>query len=314
MAGKSKVAMRGGWSGEMLLPLVAAAMAGKLLDFEEMKLRDAMGIAYAQCAGNNQAHLDGASTVRLQQAFGSKAGILSTVLADEGFTGAKAILEGSYGLYPLYMYGEYAVDVLTEELGKQFEGSEITIKAYPCCGFTHAGINAALQLTQEHEIKADDIEKITLHTSSYGHSVCGGEKKIVPKTVPDAQFSYYYAVATSLVRGKVFIDDFTEDAVRDPRVLAMARKIEVVMDTKKDDKRTLGTDIDMEIETKDGENYRKSMGLENPISMVECAQKLQACARFSAKPLPNETIDKISQLVERFDELEDVTLVLQYLT
>ena len=136
----------------------------------------------------------------------------------------------------------------------------------------------------------------------------------MPETGPDAQFSYYYAVATSLVRGKVFIDDFTEDAIRDPRVLAMARKIEVVMDTKKDDKRTLGTDIDMEIETKDGENYRKSMGLENPISMVECGQKLKACARFSARSLPNEYIDKISQLVERLDELDDVTVVLQYLT
>ena len=308
----------GGWSSETPAPLAVAMMGGKMLGFDEEKMLNSMGIAYAKCAGNIQAHTEGALTVRLQQGFSAMSGILSLMLADEGLTGAKDILEGKYGFYSLYMRGHYRPEVLTKEIGKRFEISNVSIKPYPCCKFTHTPIFGALQLVKEHRIISDSIRKVTIATNSYGNTICGGERKIVPRNVPDAQFSYYYTVATALVKGRVFIDDFTEDAIRNEQVLSVARLIEVVIDPEKDKLELALPPIDIEIETKDGNRYKKTVKSvkghpDNPMSFTDLTQKLKDCARFSATPLSNENIDKIGQSVEHLEEVDDVTTILKFI-
>jgi len=294
-------------------------MGGKMLGFDEEKTLNAMGIGYAQCSGNIEANMQGALMVRLQQGIGAKAGILALVLADIGFTGAKDILESKYGLYPLYLRGDYSPEVLMAELGKRFEGNEVSIKPYPCCKYTHGAISGALQLAAEHKIRTDNIQKVTISTGSRPYDVCGyGERKIVPQTVPDAQFSFYYTVATALVKSKVFIEHFTKEAIRDAEVLAMARKIKVVTDPEKDKLQATICPTDIDIETKDGKHYQKSVEFfkghpKNPMTIAEVAQKLKDCARFSFKPLPSRNIDEIIQMVDNLDKLDDVTAILEFL-
>ena len=136
--------------------------------------------------------------------------------------------------------------------------------------------------------------------------------------MPDAQFSFYYTVATALTKGKVFIDDFTEGAINNPQVLAMARKVKVVVDKEKDKLGLAVCPTDIDIETKDGRHYQKHVELvkghpKNPMSWEEVVQKLKNCARFSAKPFSGHNIEKISQLVKDLDELNDVTAILEHL-
>ena len=69
------------------------------------------------------------------------------------------------------------------------------------------------------------MEKVTISTSSHCVTLCGGDRKVLPQSVPDAQFSYYYTVATALVKGKVFIEDLTEEAIKNPEVLEMAQRV-----------------------------------------------------------------------------------------
>lgn len=313
-----KVAQEIGWSSETLAPLAVAAMGGKMLGFDETKLLNALGIAYAQCGGNIQCHIEGSLTVRLQQGFGGQAGVLSTILADRGFTGAKDILEGKYGLYPLYMRGNFAPEQIYKELGKRFEGLYSSIKLYPCCRCTHRAIQGALELAKEHNIKADNVNKVTLYTNTVDLLLVGGESKITPKTVPDAQFSYYYTVATVLLKGNVFIDDFTEEAIKNPEVLALAKRVKAVLDPEKDKLESVGSLLDVEIETKDGKRYKKTVQYlkghpENQLSLEEVARKLADCARFAIKPLPRRNIDKIVQMVQELDKLDDVSLIMGYL-
>jgi len=311
--------IQAGWVADTFAPIAVAFMGGKMLGFEDAKIRNSLGIAYAQCSGNGQANVDGALTVRLQQGLGARAGIMSLVLADEGFTGAKDILEGSYGLYPLYMHGEYTPKVLTGDLGKRFEGSHNSIKSYPSCKFTHAAIYSALEIAREHKITADNVDEVTISTSSYNRAVCGGETKISPQTIPEAQFSYYYTVATALLKGRIFIEDFTENALKHPEVLALARRIKVKVDPDKDKLGGLVSPTDIEIRTKDGKGYRKSMEFvkghpKSPMSIGEVVQKFEECARFSIKPISRDNIKKVSYMVEHLEDLPDVTTILQYLT
>ncbi len=111
----------GGWASETPAPLAVALMGGKLLGFDDEKTLNAMGIAYAQCSGNLQAHAEGVSVVRLQQGLSAMSGILGIMLAEQGFTGPKDMLEGQFGYYILYMHGEYQPRVLTRDLGKRLK-------------------------------------------------------------------------------------------------------------------------------------------------------------------------------------------------
>lgn len=315
-----KAAIDGAWLADTIAPIAVAAMGGKMLRFDETKLLYAMGIAYAQCSCNSQAYVEACHTVSLQEGFAAKAGVLGMVLADRGFSGAKDILEGEYSLYRSYMRGEFIPDEITNDLGKRFEGANVSIKPYPCCKFTHAAIYGTLQLAREHDLKPNNIERVTISTDSRAYQFCGyGDRKVLPQTVPDAQFSFYYTVATALVKGKVFIDDFTAESIKNREVLTMAQRVKVFVDPKKDKAQEIICPTDIEIETKEGKRYKKTLQFvkghpANPMNMDDVVQKLVDCSRFAAKPLPSENIAKISQMVKNLSTLDDVTIILGHLT
>jgi 2-methylcitrate dehydratase PrpD len=68
---------------------------GKLLGLNQEEMVNAFGIAYAQVSGNRQMVIGSTAQTRgLQAAFSGQAAILSSLLAQRGFTGAKDSLEG----------------------------------------------------------------------------------------------------------------------------------------------------------------------------------------------------------------------------
>jgi 2-methylcitrate dehydratase PrpD len=147
----------------------------------------------------------------------------------------------------------------------------------------------------------------------------GSEKKRIPKTIPEAVFSLYYGPAVGLLKRKVWIEEFSDEAIRRPEVLEICRRIKVVADPEKDALNVLIPPTDVEIETKDGQRYRMHVGMmpghpENPLSWADLVQKLKDCVPWSAKPLSNQNIEKISQMVEHLEEVDDVTAVLDHLT
>lgn len=308
----------GGWSSETPSPLAVAIMGGRLLGYNQEKIINSLGIAYAQCAGNIQSHTEGVLTVRLQQGLGPMSGMLSLMLADNGLTGPKAMLDGKYGYYNLYMHGQFNPETLVRNLGKRFELNNVSTKAYPSCKFTHTAIYGALRIVEENEISPDDIKKVILKTNSYGLTLCGGENKIIPQSVPDAQFSYFYTVATALLKRKVFIEDFNEEAIKNEKVLAMAKRIMVIGDPEKDKIESVLSPIDIEIETLDGKHYYKSIEKvkghpDDPMSFEELTEKLMRCSEFAEKALSEDSIRKICQLIENLEDLDDIGEILKYL-
>lgn len=308
-----------GWTSETWGPFAVAALGGKLLGFNEAKIQDALGLAYARLCGNAQVYSEGAYTARLQQGFAGEGGVLATVLADHGLKGPAEILEGRFGLFPLYLRGEYSPELFLSELGRRFEGANVSLKLYPVYGGGQSAVYACIELAKKHDIKADDVRKVTISVSTHMKDSFGTEKKRRPKTIPEAQFSLYYGPAVGLLKRRVWLDDFTEEAIRRPEVLEMCQRIEVVVDPEKDALGVLVPPADVEIETKDGKRYKMRVGVipgqpENPFSWAEVVQKLKDCVPWSAKPLSSQNIDKISQMVEHLEKLDDVTVILDYLT
>ncbi len=316
---RSALKVQWGWVAETFAPLGVIATAGKLLGLSKEQMRNGMGIAYSQCSCNSQGVVDGALTVRLQQGIGAKAGILSALLAEKGYTGSKNVLQGTFGLYPLYGRNEYDPKVITDELGRRFEIAYTSIKPYPSCKHTHIPIDGTMQILKEHSIKASELKQITVLTNTAAYSKCGsGENKYNPETTIDAQFSIPYTVATAAIKRKVFIDDFTAESIKDPETLALAQKVAVRVDPEIDKIPGLIAPNKVEVETEDGKRYSKYVEFvkghpQNPMTMAECAEKFYNCARFSIKPLNKKNAAEFLRMAENLEQVRDVTQMVQLL-
>jgi 2-methylcitrate dehydratase PrpD len=311
-------ALGSGWHPTTLFGFLgAAAMAGRIMGLDEEKMINALGLAYHQCGGAGSGVADGALAKRMGPGLAARAGITAALMAERGITGERNSLEGRTGLFNVYMGGDYDAKILTAELGKRFEGVNIGDKPYPCCGLTHACIDATLALISRHDIKVDKIRDITVYG---GQSVYGlsqpPEIKRAPRTIIDAQFSIPWVVATALVKGKVTVDDFTDEAIKKQDILRVAQKINtrLVPAMSRHGVGPGGVTIMMKDGTEYTEEVEHCLGsVERPMTFEDCTKKFRECAACSIKPLSADTVDKVIEMVARLEKLNDATEIIRLL-
>ena len=263
--------------------LSAAGMAGKIMGLDEEKMANALGIAYHQCAGNAQCGMDGALTKRMGPGLAARGGITSALMAERGITGVKNTLEGKAGMFNLYHGGDYDPKVLTADLGKRFEGARIEFKRYPCCGFTHPFIDATLSLISRNHIKAEQVQKITAYGGESAYGLCvPPELKLSPRSIVDAQFSLPWTIATALVKGRVTVDDFTVEAIKNQDVLKISRKVTGVLEPSMS-RHGVGPGR-VTIVMKDGTEYTGEEGnTAKPLTFEDAASEIQGVRRLLDK-------------------------------
>lgn len=299
----------GGWIHSSTLAYFGStAAAGKLAGLDAQKLVNAMGVVYSQVAGNTQCLIEGALSKRMQPAFGARAGIFSTLLAERGVTGPKEVLEGKYGFFNLYQQGNYSRERLLKDLGSHFEGINLSMKPYPCCRATHASIDTILQCLEETPFTAEELEGITVHVPPVVMDFVGRPFAIGPSPQVSAQFSIPFTVATCILKKEVFIGDFEDAAVVASPAIKLAGRIEAVERTDVADPKAF-MPIRMEIRLKDGRTivrdaHRMKGSPEWPMTTDECITKFKKCNDYARTPLPAASVEA---LIERTLALEDVT-------
>lgn len=306
-----------GWHYTSLFGFLgAAAAAGKILGLDEDRIVNALGIAYHQCSGNAQGNIDGALTNRMGPGFAAKGGITAALMAAKGITGARNCLEGEFGMYNLYLHqSSYDTAALTADLGRRFEGINTTIKRYPCCGENHPFIDAALALVSEHDIKVDDIEKITVFGGKGMRPLCEPlEVKRKPRNLVDTQFSIPWSVSVAIVKRKVSIGDFTEAAIKEKDILQVSQKVIPQLDDSLT--RPSLEPGRVEIKIKSGEVYSKQ--LDNPLGVPpypvtfdDCAAKFFDCAAYSVKHIPKDKLDRVVELIRQLERVDDVAEIVR---
>lgn len=308
----------GGNAGAYIGCFGATLAAGKLLGLDEGKLHHAIGIAYSQCAGNRQCIVDRALVKRMQPAFGARGAIISSLLAQRGITGAKDVFEGQYGLFPVYLGGEYDRGKIIRELGERFEGENLSVKLYPSCRYTNPSIDAALSIAREDTIVPNDIKEIIVHVTQTAYDLVGKPFEIRESPQVDAQFSIPYTVSVALTRRNVFIDDFFEQKItKDVPVLDLAKKVRVMADQKPVGKGLVPCVV--EITTKDGKVYSRRIEIvrgdpRKPVRIEEVAEKFRKCAAFSAKPIAKENIEETIEAVDRLEDVQDIGRIVRLLS
>jgi len=307
-----------GWHPTTLYGFLgAAAMAGKIMRLDQERMVNALGIAYHQCAGNGQCVIDGALTKRMGPGLATKGGITAALMAEKGISGAKNSLEGEFGMFNLYHGGDYDAKTLTADLGKRFEGINIGFKPYPCCGLTHPFIDATLSLMSRHNIKAEQVRDIMVYCGESAYALCvPPEVKRVPRTIVDSQFSVPWTVATALVKGKVSLEDFTEEAIKREEILKISQKVTGELDPKLS---RHGVEPGrVTILMKDRAEYTEEVehplgSIERPMTFEDCVAKFRECSAYPIKPIPGDMVDKVIELVKQLERLDDATEIIRLL-
>lgn len=290
----------------------AAASASKLFGLNEKEIRNALGIAYGQAAGNIQGREDRSLIKRIQPGFASKAGILASCLARKGITGSRRFIDGPHGLFRLYGDNpspgkiKDACEDMVKDLGAKMLNTDLAQKPYPCCRGNHGPIDLAISLKTEKNIRAADIKHVIVRVPGYVANLVGRPFEIGDNPQVDAQFNLEYTVSVALLKGRVLIQDFEEQNIKDPSIREMINRIELRVFPGLEE-RTL-VPVSMEIQLNDGKTYSKDLDIlkgnpENPMTLEERMDKFRDCARYAALPL-NE--DKVNYLIRCVEHLEDI--------
>ena len=299
----------------------AAAAASRVLKLDLDRTVHAMGIAYAQAAGNTQCMPDGAIIKRIQPGFGARAGVLAALLSKSGITGAQNVFEGNAGLYNIYLKGEFDKDVLLADLGTRFEVENLSFKPYPSCRHTHTAIDAVLELLSRNHIIPEQIAEIRVGVNSEAYrNVCEPfEIKSKPRNVVDAQFSIPFCVSSALINKQVFVENFSDGELRNPRVLGLAGKVRAFLDEELE--KNFGRQVSpatIRIRMKDGTIFdaRQDYPIgspEAPMSDTALMDKFRRCAQIASSAVSAQNAEKIIKTVQNLEVLSDVRELVELL-
>ena len=210
----------------------AAAGVAAALKLDQRQSVDALGIAGSMASGIIEYLAEGAWTKRMHAGWAAQSGLRAALLARAGFNGPRTVFEGTHGLFHGFAHttrGNY--DALIGDFGQRWVTETLAFKPYPCGTMTHPYIDCARRLATRG-IKPEDIADIVCDVGE--GTVHRLWEPLAAKQTPangyGAKFSQPYCIATALVRGNVGLGDFTEEAVRDPRVGALARKVRYRID------------------------------------------------------------------------------------
>ena len=210
----------------------AAAGVGAALGLNAKQIVDALGIAGSMASGIIEYLADGAWTKRLHAGWPAQSGIRAALLARAGFVGPRTVFEGVHGLFQGFAHtteGDY--DALTADFGKRWVTDTLAFKPYPCGTMAQPYIDCARRVAA-CGLRPEDIDEIVCEVAEGTvHRLWEPlADKQRPRNGYAAKFATPYLLATGFVRGGVGLGAFTDAAIRDSGVLALAAKVKYVID------------------------------------------------------------------------------------
>jgi 2-methylcitrate dehydratase PrpD len=277
----------------------AAVAAGKVFDLNEEQMMNAMGLAGTQAAGLEEWLTAGDMSKRLHAGKSAMNGVLSALLAREGYTGPSTVFEGQYGL--LATHSEtFDLSRLTEGLGTDYKIMGCKFKPFACCHELCGPIRLALQLQKEYGIKHEDIEKIRIGLNK----VTAENQFKVAKTPLHAQNHPAVAVAIAFVRGHMFMKEFFE-SYEDPRVVELGKKSEVYSDPEIN--KVFPKKVGTKLYVKTKNNEYSLFERERP--KITSSFLKEKFTKLASSQLTKENIEKTIQMVDRLEDLENITFL-----
>lgn len=283
----------------------SAATIAKILKLDIDQFVSALGLAGSQAAGLMASQF-GAMAKRFHSGKAAQNGIIAALCAKEGLTGVRNVLEAPYGGFCSTYSETYNLEWATNGLGTEFEILKNGFKQYSSLASSQTSVDAMRAIRDKHGIKGEDVAKVLVRTTKMVHVHCGWP--YVPAETITAQMNLPYTAAVTLLEGTAFVDQYTDDKLRDPKIVELARRIEVVVDPELDaggphEMRAVRATVTM----KDGRTFEESVTYrsghwKNPLSDDTLNEKFRNLAE---RVLTKGAVDKITDTVRGLEDVAD---------
>jgi 2-methylcitrate dehydratase PrpD len=285
----------------------AAAATARLLQLDADATQHALGIAYLQASGTQQANVQPSLSKRMLSAFAARSGVYAALLAQRGITAPSGVFEGRFGFFRLYQEGDPGKVV--DELGQRFDNVKASIKKYPSCGCNHTAIEATLRLVQQYDLTPDDVQAIEVTVTPYIERIVGGEYDPGRDPQVAAQFNIRYSIACALVRRRLGLAEIQEAAARDPAIVAHIGKVSQKVDAAQTGSRG---PITLRMQTaKHGEILCRVEDVPGtpgaPLSEAQTKEKFRECFGLGVRPLHPDQLAALTGRVQGIDEMPDMS-------
>jgi 2-methylcitrate dehydratase PrpD len=254
--------------------LGSAAACSRLLGLDATHTQMALGIAASQPIGVREQF--GTMTKPFHPGGAARVGLMSALMAQQGYTASKRALEAPRGLLQVFS-DKTDWSQITEGLGKTWEIALNTYKPFACGIVIHPSIDACVQLREAHGLKASDIERVIIRVHSLVLELTG---KKTPSTGLESKFSVYHSCAVGLLYGQAGEHEYSDEVVNRPEVTALRAKVEAIVDDSIDE-----AAVDCTIRTTDGRELK--LFVEHAIGSVEKPMSnAQLRAKFAGQSEP----------------------------
>jgi len=306
-----------GWhSGATVGVFSAAAGAARGLALNTEQTVHALGIAGTQSCGLMAAQY-GAMVKRMHAGRASQSGLYGGMLAAGGFTGIMNVFESEYGGFCTTFSrstDRFDMEKLVTGLGEQWETLRVALKFYSCVGSNHTTLDALQDMQREQPYGPQDVERIVVHGSQVTMDHVGW--KYQPQGLTSAQLNLPFCVATLLLEGDVFVDQFPESCVNDPARMTLAEKVEVRHDPEITARGSASRHmVRVELHLKSGKRMERRVeaprGSEHTFATQ--ADVVEKFRKLAGHVFPTPQVEELRDAMLHLDELDDVNRIVELL-
>jgi 2-methylcitrate dehydratase PrpD len=202
----------------------AVAAAASLARLDERGMRHALSYAAQQVSGIWSWTRD---SEHIEKAFdfggmGARNGVTAALMVQSGFTGVDEVLDGEHNMIDALSM-EPRPEQMIAGLGSRFFVTETAIKTFSVGYPIQAPLDALLTLRRQHGLTADNVTRIVARLPEDGARI------VNDSAMPDVNCQYILAVG--LIDGALsFADSHSHERMKDPQVLAVKQRVELVAD------------------------------------------------------------------------------------
>ncbi len=274
----------------------AAAAVGKVLKLDPRQMTWALGIAATQAAGLRE--MFGTMCKPFHPGRAAQNGMTAAFLASQDFTSSERGIEAPRGFANVLATARN-YDEITVGLGKTWEVALNTYKPFACGIVIHPTIDGCIQLRNEHNLQAGQIDSVALRAHPLVLELTG---KKTPLVGLEGKFSVYHSAAVAIIHGEGGERVYSDEMVRDASVVALRDKVTATVD------KSLHEDaVHIAIRLKDGRTLERHVehaigSLARPMSDADLEGKFRGLAEGI---LARAATDKLIALCWELEQLQD---------
>jgi 2-methylcitrate dehydratase len=287
--------------------MASTAAAARLMGLEAREIGEALNLDIAPNVALYQTRIGHVSMWKgCAYANASRNAVFAAMLAARGMTGPSPVFEGVGGYFKAVTRKPFGLPVMGGG-ANPYKILECSIKRFPLGQYSQTVVEAALELKGKVG-PPEDIAEIHIETVTTAIRLMAGDAdKWEPETRETADHSMPYTVAVALIHGAVHEQHFGERYLRDPTILALAKRVKVKATEEADRRMPDAMLCRMAIVTAAGQSFEAVVEYhrghwKNPMSDTEIEAKF---TKLAAEVLKPERTERLLEALWRLEELGD---------